>query len=272
MYRVNSVTFSVIFATAIIQSFTARAFADDTPMGEPLGDKSSEQTALPAAQCVKDTDCKGDRICENGRCSNPPQLSQTNAPQVEQKSKASETQSSGRAELPTGADQVSVTMIADSPSAILQAGSMASPGASIVCGQPCNGVPAKRSPQHFYVVAGDNIIPSTPFVLPPDDNKLTLKVDVSHTSTKVLGATAAAMGLVGVAFGGTFFVMGSLVDDMNSVKTPGLVVGLISVPLLVGGLIAAFGNNTHVRTESGQQLAKEQQVRPLRFTPNGFAF
>jgi hypothetical protein len=28
-------------------------------------------TATTAAECVKDTDCKGDRICDKGQCTSP---------------------------------------------------------------------------------------------------------------------------------------------------------------------------------------------------------
>ncbi len=33
--------------------------------------ESTGQTNQGAAQCAKDTDCKGERICESGQCVNP---------------------------------------------------------------------------------------------------------------------------------------------------------------------------------------------------------
>jgi hypothetical protein len=46
--------------------------APPPPSGEPAPTPAPEETAPNRDGCSKDTDCKGERICENGTCVNPP--------------------------------------------------------------------------------------------------------------------------------------------------------------------------------------------------------
>ncbi len=49
---------------------------------EPAAAPSSPAAAAPAAiGCAKDTDCKGDRICESGRCVEPVRPAPAQSPQ-----------------------------------------------------------------------------------------------------------------------------------------------------------------------------------------------
>lgn len=43
----------------------------DPSASDSLGEPRDHRTRPTAYGCTKDTDCKGDRICENGKCVSP---------------------------------------------------------------------------------------------------------------------------------------------------------------------------------------------------------
>lgn len=58
--------------TVLLCSVLFLLAACNKPFGmPPAAEPSIEGSATPMLQCHKDTDCKGDRICEKGSCTSP---------------------------------------------------------------------------------------------------------------------------------------------------------------------------------------------------------
>lgn len=75
---------ALLLAALVLSACTAQESA-------PKSDMAQTQTML---QCAKDTDCKGDRICDNGACVNPAPPSATQASPVKAVAHASAAESS----------------------------------------------------------------------------------------------------------------------------------------------------------------------------------
>lgn len=66
----NSTPIACDSPTATTMRLGGREYRRTSSGWEPTDEKkvSASSPAKPAAGCSKDTDCKGDRVCENGRC------------------------------------------------------------------------------------------------------------------------------------------------------------------------------------------------------------
>lgn len=65
---------TLLLAALVLSACTAQ---------ESPSQKTDVAQAPTILQCAKDTDCKGDRICDNGACANPPPPSAIQATPVE---------------------------------------------------------------------------------------------------------------------------------------------------------------------------------------------
>ncbi len=209
---------------------------------------------LARAACEKDTDCKGDRICQGGECVAP------GAP----------APAGGETPVPEG---VFVTLDSNLPDASLaQVRSIGvatawGPGGSAtahsvgfepVCTVPCRK-PLDRNyryvVQHVPAVGGS----TSSFIL-PDQPEVTLKVRGGSDSAYV-------WGFLGVVFGGTTALIGvcllapGLAIDHPELTTAGAITTGVGVPMTAAGLWAMEKNGTEVHTDDGRRLVHDTGPR-----------
>ena len=216
-----------------------------------------------AGVCEKDSDCKGDRVCEAGACVSPqPAPGTVPAP--------------GPVAAPPPANGVLVTIESNEPNATLAriAGTAVAYGAGgttataigyeVVCTLPCNKVVDRNSK---YVIQGVSGFGgnSSQFVLPARDS-VVLKVESRSHGGFVLGFLGTTLSATALILGATFWGVGAAVDK-DSFETTGMIITLVSVPLLIGSIYLMAHNSTSVTTEKGESLAKKRSPTGVAFSP-----
>lgn len=214
-----------------------------------------------AGSCERDTDCKGDRVCEQGQCVDP-------VPAALPKS----ADGSG---FPGG---VRVTIESNRPDATLarvtgSAVAFGSNGATaeatsyeVVCAVPCNKALDRNAKYVFQGVAGLGSM-SGEFTLPSRD-AVQLKVNSGSQGFYVLGAVGAAVSAAVLGLGGGFWIGGAATGS-DDLRSPGMVMTLASAPVLVVSLILLVANGTDVTTDKGEHLASGPAGSPGPASPNG---
>jgi len=214
-----------------------------------------------AGACEKDSDCKGDRVCEGGVCVNP-------TPQA--------GAAPGPATAPPPAGGVHVTIESNEPNATLaritgtavaygSGGTTATAiGYEVVCTVPCNKVVDRNSK---YVIQGVSGFGgnSGQFVLPARDS-VALKVESRSQGGFVLGFIGTTLSATALILGGTFWGVGAAVDR-DSFENTGMIITLISLPVLVGSIYLMAHNTTNVSTDQGESLAKKRAPTGVAFSP-----
>ena len=214
---------------------------------------SAVPTAAYADGCAKDTDCKGDRICQQGACVEP---------------SAAPAAPAAAAPVPAaGANMVNLTIESNEPSAVLAKivgrgvayasgpggyASAASTDYEMVCTVPCGKAVDRNFQYVFQNVSGMGGLSGT-FVLPSQD-ALTVKVESRSQSGYIWGFLATTLGATGATTGVTFLGVGAAAGE-DSFYTGGLVTTAISVPILVAGIWLMVTNGTTVTTSDGEILA-----------------
>ncbi len=196
------------------------------------------------AACEKDTDCKGERVCVRGECTDP-----ADGPQPGAGAGVRVTIESNVAEATLARVASTGFASASGPGGSATAHSV---GYEMVCTVPCDKVLDRN---FRYVVQNVPAMYGTvgPFTLPAQP-EVTLKVEAGSSS-------AWSWGLVGMFTGGTVSATGvplliaGLAADHDELTTTGAVMSVIGLPMLVAGIWAMAANGTEVRTGAGDVLA-----------------
>lgn len=196
-----------------------------------------------AGACEKDADCKGDRVCDAGRCVAPHGANEA----------AEEPASGVRVKVESNNPDATLARVTGTAVAYGSNGASASAmSTEVVCTIPCNRVLDRNSKYVFQGVSGFGAM-SGQFALPARD-AVTLKVDSRSQGGYVLGFMGTVLAGTALIVGGTFWGVGAAVDRPGF-ETAGMVTTLISLPLLVGSIYLMIHNQTSISTEKGEDLA-----------------
>jgi hypothetical protein len=219
-----------------------------------------------AGGCEKDTDCKGDRVCEGGVCLDPPPRVATHP-------------ESGPGAAP--ANDVHVTLESNESAATLWrvtgrmlvcgAGGRCAAAATseFVCVAPCKRLLDRNAKYVIQGVSGP-ARSTGEFVLPARAS-VTVRVE-SHSQTGfVLGTVFAGLSGSGLVVGGSLWGVGAGVGA-DGLARAGLVVTLVSVPALLGSIYLIAHNMTDVTTDHGETLAKTKRRESVAFDPAVFGW
>ncbi len=245
---------------------------------------------LASAGCSKDTDCKGDRVCENGACVSPTATPEKASGQKNEKkgdkkgAKSDDKAVEAPAASADPAALVRVTMESNEPKAVLAKivgmgvayasgpggyASASSTDYEMVCTVPCNKEVDRNYQYVIQNVSGFGGV-SNSFVLPAR-NEVTLKVESKSQGLYVGGLLGGSFGASGLIVGLTFMGVGAGVDNGGFVKA-GVITTLISLPLTIWGFYSMSTNATSVVTEQSETLARAPAEEPgvkLAATPMG---
>jgi hypothetical protein len=156
------------------------------------------------------------------------------------------------------------------------------PGFTIpVCVSPCRQVLPRNS---VYVITGEGIRSTSPFVLPDDRDQVVLDVKPGSSGDTAVGAIALGVGLIS-AYVGVVLLAASAVrsdqdayyerksEDTGRVRTVGGVMVAGGVVAGIVGLYYLFHAKTEVTSSTGSQFT-EAPSKPGRFalTAQGLVF
>jgi hypothetical protein len=155
------------------------------------------------------------------------------------------------------------------------------PGMSVpVCVSPCRQVLPRDG---VYLITGDRVRPTAPFVLPDDRDRVVFDVHPGSSGNATAGKVTAGAGLVAMVLGFGFVLkadlnsMGSDSENSGS-KGPGAMVGGL---MILGGLMAGIvgiclmvGGRTEVTSSAGAHFTETPAPKRGRFafTARGLEF
>ncbi len=210
------------------------------------------------AGCEKDTDCKGDRVCSAGVCTEP------SPPSSGDKT----------------AGTVMVHVVSNEPAAVLSRvtaeatatasgpGGMASASASeyqVVCGVPCDTAVPINKVYVFQKVSGSGQVSGT-FTMPARD-RLTLNVDSGSQGMYFLGFMGELLGIM-AGVGGLLVVPAGVALHNDGLTIAGGITAGAGAIVTVLSILTLNANGTHVTTDTGERLAShpnETEKTGLRF-------
>lgn len=144
-----------------------------------------------------------------------------------------------------------------------------------ICGTPCDTVIDGTRGQQFVVV-GDGVPESEPFVLSDRQGDASLYVDPGSTGMQVGGAWMGGIGIIAMLTGGVFLLTGALVaetDTTGSASGMGddfMLAGGISLgagtALLGGGIALMIAGSTDVNLQS-TPAPQTGSTKPARVEP-----
>ncbi len=149
-----------------------------------------------------------------------------------------------------------------------------------VCTAPCEAdVPARGR----YRVRGDGMVQSAAFHLPQGEPRVGLQVNGGSLAGVVLGVVMMGVGITAMGIGGVFMLVGAserAPNDGSGTETGGAITLGAGAGLTGLGLYLVLANQTDVRTDHGQELARDGRVNGptaargsgIHWLPNGFAF
>lgn len=149
-----------------------------------------------------------------------------------------------------------------------------------VCTAPCEAdVPARGR----YRVRGEGMVQSSAFHLPQGEPRVGLQVNGGSLGGVVGGVVMMGFGIVAMSIGGIFMLVGAserAPNDGSGTEIGGAITLGAGAGLTGLGLYLVLANQTDVRTDRGQELARDgranaprtSQGSGIHWLPNGFAF
>ena len=141
-----------------------------------------------------------------------------------------------------------------------------------VCVAPCERPLDKR---HSYRIAGDGLVPSDSFTLPPDRDRLRLDAKMGSSYGRLAGIGLTLVGASGMLLGGGAAIASPILESQDA-GSKGLRTGLLAggIAVLSAGLISA-GIGAYLWATNGTTIHPTHEstaTRKPRLTPTGLVF
>jgi hypothetical protein len=118
-----------------------------------------------------------------------------------------------------------------------------------ICRAPCDQFVDAHGQSGLFVLAGEGIVPSSPFHLTGHGRDVALDVAVARSARRAGGFAMAFIGAAGVVAGLSMIALGAIPTTSDGGQSPGLVAaggvaGGVGLGLLVGGIVLVVKTRT----------------------------